>query len=296
MRVETFYLIDFENVNNGGIEHIATLSKTDHVHIFSTKNALKIRMDLAFSKNIDIHAHIVPAHKQSLDMHLVSYLGYLLGNYGNQRAYIIISKDTDYDDIIKFWKNEGYSNIVRKSSIQGNLSAEEKTNVQPTQNVNTTINAGMAYKFFGDDRSELNLFMQHGLVKMGYAHNDANKICKYVIAHCNDERMLSGIHNDLKREYRDYSKIYEDVKSILGKFATSKSRIAKRESRVRSFFGQHFRKKLYVDKKEKIITLILNAKSKQEINNGLMNLYPDGKVVRHIYQTIQPLLEELPAK
>ena len=49
------------------------------------------------------------------------------------------------------------------------------------------ISAGMAYEFEGDDRSELNLFMQHGLVAIGYDRNSANRICKFVIAHCNDE-------------------------------------------------------------------------------------------------------------
>lgn len=297
--METFYLIDFENVHNEGLENIDSLSKDDHVHIFSTENALNIRMDIVFAKGIDIQGHIVPIRKQSLDMHLVSYLGHLLGIHGKQCAYTIISNDTDYDNIIKFWKDEGYPNITRKQKIPGNTANQQKI-VQSTssiaQTVNSKINAGMAYEFSGDDRSELNQFMQHGLMAMGYSGNDANRICKYVIAHCNDERMLSGIHNDLKGEYDDYSEVYEDVKTILEKFATSKSKVAKRESQVRSFFGQHFKNKIYVDNKEEIISIILNAKSKQQINNALLKLYSDGNIVKHIYQTIQPLMKGLPGK
>ena len=45
-----------------------------------------------------------------------------------------------------------------------------------------SFSAGMAYEFEGDDRSELNLFMQHGLVAIGYDRNSANRICKFVIA------------------------------------------------------------------------------------------------------------------
>lgn len=86
------------------------------------------------------------------------------------------------------------------------------------------------------------------------------------------------------------------TETILGKFASSKSKTAKRETQVRSFFGQHFRKKIYTDNKEEIIRIILNAKSKQKINNELMKLYADGNVVKHIYQTIQPLIKELPGK
>lgn len=165
-----------------------------------------------------------------------------------------------------------------------------------TGTANSRINAGMAYDFSGDDRSELNLFMQHGLVDMGYLGTDANRICKHVVAHCNDERILSGIHNDLKKEYDDYQEVYKDVKTILEKFVASKGKNVKRESQVRSFFGQHFRKKIYVEKKEEIVNIILNAKTKQKINNDLMKLYADGNVVKHIYHTIQPLIKDLPGK
>lgn len=298
--METFYLVDFENVHNEGLKNIDFLTETDHVYIFSTENASNIRMDIAFSKRIDIGGHVVPARKQSVDMHLVSYLGHLLGIHGKQCAYVIVSKDRDYDNIIKFWKEEGYSNISRKQKISGALK-NQKEAVQPvaattTQTANSKICAGMAYNFSGNDRCKLNQFMQRGLVTMGYANDDANKICKYVVAHCNDERILSGIHNDLRNEYDDYLKVYEDVKTILGEFVSSKSEISKRESQVRSFFGQHFKKKIYVDNKEKIISIIINAKTKQQINNDLMKLYANGTVVKHIYQTIQSLVKDLPGK
>ena len=37
--VETYYLIDFENVNNAGLICSRHLDYHDHIHIFSTKNA-----------------------------------------------------------------------------------------------------------------------------------------------------------------------------------------------------------------------------------------------------------------
>ena len=291
--METFYLIDFENVHNDGIANIESMTKEEHVHIFSTQNATNIRQDI-FWLNGDIKSHLVPMRKQSLDMHLVSYLGYLLGVYGEECSYVIISKDKDYDNIVKFWKEEGYPNISRKEKLPGTASTQRqktqtvsqtKSNVQT---VNSKISAGMAY--------ELNLFMQHGLVAIGYDRNSVNRICKFVIAHCNDERMLNRIHNDFKNFFNNYSEVYEDVKSILEKFVQSKSKVAKRESQVRSFFGQHFKKKIYVDCKEEIIQIILKSETKQQVNNGLLKLYSDGTVVSHIYKTIQPLISELPGK
>lgn len=301
--METFYLIDFENVHNEGLENIDTLTKDDHVHIFYTENALNISLDIVLVQGIDIKGHKVPVRKQSLDMHLVSYLGYLLGiNKGKQCAYVIISKDTDYDNIINFWKEDGYQNISRKQKIPGDTPLQKKTTAQATvpavtQTVNSKINAGMAYEFSGDDRSELNLYMQHGLVAMGYSRNSANRICKCVVAHCNDECMLNKIHNDIRAAFNDkYSEVYEDVKSILGKFVSSKSKITKRESQVRSFFGQHFKKKIYVDNKEEIIRIILDATNRQQVNNGLLKLYGDNNIVKHMIQTLQPVIKELPGK
>ena len=212
--METFYLIDFENVHNDGIANIESMTKEEHVHIFSTQNATNIRQDI-FWLNGDIKSHLVPVRKQSLDMHLVSYLGHLLGVYGKECSYVIISKDKDYDNIVKFWKEEGYPNISRKEKFPGTASTQRKK----TQTVSQT---------------KTNV--------------------------------------------------------------QSKSKVAKRESQVRSFFGQHFKKKIYVDYKEEIIQIILKSETKQQVNNGLLKLYSDGTVVSHIYKTIQPLISELPGK
>lgn len=89
---------------------------------------------------------------------------------------------------------------------------------KPAQTINNKISTGTSYNPSGQDRSDLNIFMQHSLVDMGYSHNVANCICKFVVAHCNDERMLGEIHNNIKSQFNDYSKVYEDVKQILGKF------------------------------------------------------------------------------
>lgn len=300
--MDIFYLIDFENVHNNGIENIDCLTKEDHVHIFSTQNALDIRPDI-FWLNGDIQSHLVPARKQSLDMHLVSYFGYLLGIHGRQCSYVIVSNDTDYDNIIKYWKEEGYQNISRKQKlpivktpVQANLQTAKKNESQTS---NRKIRTGMAYEFSGDDRSRLNLFMQHELISRGHSGAVASKVCKYVIAHCNDEQILFGIHNDIKAAFEDNNtEIYSDVKSILEKFVSSKNinKDTKREAQVRSFFGQNFKKKLYTDRKEQIIGIILNAKTKQQVNHDLLKLYSDGKVVKHIYQTMQPLIKDLPGK
>ena len=304
--METFYLIDFENVHNEGIENLENITKNDHVHIFSTQNALNIRNDI-FWMNGDIKPHLVPIRKQSLDMHLVSYLGYLLGVHGKNCTYVIVSKDKDYDNIIKFWKEEGYSNISRKENLLGTVTTQKKTEqvaVQvknDTQHAKDKISSVLGCEMKGTDRSELNNYMQHALLERGYPANEANRICKYVIAHCNDDRMLNSIHNDIKNdtclgESHEYATVYGDVKDILKTFTASKSNSDKKEAQIRSFFGQHFKKNIYKDCKEEIIDILLNAKTKMQVNNDLLKLYSDGNVVKHIYTTVQPLIKDLPGK
>lgn len=88
--VETYYLIDFENVNNADLICSRHLDYHDHIHIFSTKNAPKISIEILSNfHSVDYSFHCLPAGKQSLDMHLTAYLGYLLGTNGDKNGWIL---------------------------------------------------------------------------------------------------------------------------------------------------------------------------------------------------------------
>ncbi len=71
--------------------------------------------------------------------------------------------------------------------------------------------------------------------------------------------------------------------------------MGKREQQMRSFFGIHFKKKNYVDKKEEIIQAVLSAETKQQVNNNLMKLFTSEEV-KVIYQRLQSFIKELPGK
>lgn len=115
MAEETCYLIDFENVGLKGLEGAEKLTRHDRVYLFSTRNAPKIdTATLSTFKRTHLLVHEVPAKGQSLDMHLVSYLGYLLGSCEPTPKFVIISNDTDYDDVAKFWNEELGVSVVRR--------------------------------------------------------------------------------------------------------------------------------------------------------------------------------------
>ena len=116
---ETYYLIDFENVGLKGLEGAQNLTKNDWVHLFSTRNAPKINTaTLANFNATNLLVHEVPAKSQSVDMHLVSYLGYLLGSHETAPQIVILSNDTDYDDIVGFWNIENGVIIKRRDKFQ----------------------------------------------------------------------------------------------------------------------------------------------------------------------------------
>ena len=97
-----YYLIDFENVGVKGLKGAELLTDKEVVHLFSTKNAAKIPTAVLakFGSHFP-HFHEVPAKSQSLDMHLVSFLGWVMHEKGLDQEYIIISNDKDYDNIIQ---------------------------------------------------------------------------------------------------------------------------------------------------------------------------------------------------
>ena len=102
------YLVDFENVHLTGLEGIKWLTMEDSVYLFHTNAA--DRIPLGFLDNVSawVRVIIVPPGDQSLDMHLVSFLGYLIGKEEDaETRYAIVSRDSDYKKVTDFW-NKAY--------------------------------------------------------------------------------------------------------------------------------------------------------------------------------------------
>ncbi len=97
------FLIDFENVHEQGLAGIGQLTPEDAVHLFYTKNASKISLDILSEVRAKLAFHKVNVGKQSLDMQLVSYLGYLIGTSGADPEYVIVSNDAGFANTLAFW-------------------------------------------------------------------------------------------------------------------------------------------------------------------------------------------------
>ena len=71
MDMETYYLIDYENVRGDGLKGCQNLVKSDHIIIFFTQNAKSIDMsDISNHGEAELAMIEVPAGKQSADMHI----------------------------------------------------------------------------------------------------------------------------------------------------------------------------------------------------------------------------------
>ena len=126
-QIKTIYLIDYENVHDSGFKGADQLSGKEHVHIFSSANAPYINISSLASLKGKFYFHNVPAGKESLDMNLVSYLGYLIHkNRSKKVIYIIISQDRGYDKVIQYWKKEKGVVIARRNSFEIETKPEEK--------------------------------------------------------------------------------------------------------------------------------------------------------------------------
>ena len=247
--METYYLVDFENVHNEGLKNIDELSKTDHIHIFYTDNAASIKLDIVLTDSVDIKGHNIPIGKQSVDMHLISYLGYLLGaNKGKQCSFVIISKDKGYDNIITFWKEAGYKTITRKEKISGNQkkSGNQVTNNQSNRQQKTQNSTNTnARKLYGQEKCRLNEYVQHALLELGYDSKSTNRICSFVAAVYGEERAFCQLHNLIKNEYEfeyDYIEIYQDVKDILLNYKEEKKANENKEKKKSSQLNTEIQK------------------------------------------------------
>ncbi|MBQ6555499.1 MAG: hypothetical protein IJL89_09720 [Firmicutes bacterium] len=104
-----YFFIDYENVKNQGLEGIEELKADDCVIIFYSANANSITFEMHnkinSSKADIVFEKVNVGKKNALDFQLASYIGYVMGrNEGIDAAYHLVTKDSDFSVIGKFWQ------------------------------------------------------------------------------------------------------------------------------------------------------------------------------------------------
>lgn len=200
-----YYFIDYENVNRGGLNGVAKLNEDDCVRIYYSSSAETLTFGLhrrlnesrAQFKYFKIDVPI----KNAIDCQIVFDIRDISKEH-KKSEFIIVSKDSDYDKAIEYFRNSH------------NLKLKKVTEIC--------------------FREELK------------------------------ENSSTVIEND------------------------------KWESQVRSYYGQHFKKQIYKDNKEKTIQVVLNAKSKSQVKKEILNIYESEKVANEVNKKLQQLIKNLP--
>ena len=212
--METYYLIDYENVKSKELVNCKEFVKTDHMHVFYTENARNIDLDIVNNHgSAEFMTHRVPTGKQVLDMHIVSYMGFLIGkNLEKSIRIYIISKDKDYDKLIDFWSEK--AEIVRTEMIEPKSETERK-NTKKVEN-KTQKNEKTSSK--SDTKAKMNSEVQRILSDHEYG-KEINHIAGIVSSHYGTKTFMRDVHNSLMQEYSDGGEIYQILKPLLSKYS-----------------------------------------------------------------------------
>ena len=237
--METYYLVDYENVGSTGVLKCDGLEKTDHLHIFYTENAKKIDLDIvADHGEAEFVIHKVPIKSQSVDMHIVSYMGYLIGqSTGEKIKIIIISKDTDFDNLIKFWSDKAElarkpkMTVSKKKPQQARKTTQSKAKKQPAETkekrqpeetgTKNPAPEATAKKTAVDPemKTQLNAEIQKTLSQGGFDNRTINNVAKLVGKHYGKGELKRDVHNALMKSYKKHDEIYKAIKAVLSKYS-----------------------------------------------------------------------------
>lgn len=130
----SYYLVDYENVDARGLSGIEQIKDEDCVIIFYSKgNGQKIPIEIIDKYKDKIKFFCVSKGNQSVDNHLMIYMGYLLGKFPDSR-YVIVSKDNGYNTYINTFKKKLNANISRQETISGELLSTKNDSGRQTSN------------------------------------------------------------------------------------------------------------------------------------------------------------------
>jgi len=276
--IDTYYLVDYENVGSNGLSGCKNMVASDHIIIFFTQNARKIDMaEIANHGAAELKMIELPAGKQSADIHIGSYLGYLAGK--SKCNIVIISNDTDFDNIIKFWKKELDISVSRRKKLQETTVKKQSTaQVSATTSKEAQIRSLFVQKFNKSPYIE----KKEAIITLFLNAKDKQSL--------NTELTKLIPSSNIPALYKAFK---EFIKNLPSTKSMAKIDKKKREAQFKSVYGQHFKKGVYKEKRVKIISILVNATTKQQVNSELCKIIPSENVSKIIKQ-FQPLLKDLP--
>ena len=251
---------------------------SDHIIIFFTQNARKIDMaEIANHGKAELKMIEIPAGKQSTDIHIGSYLGYLAGK--SKCNIVIISNDTDFDNVIKFWKKELCISVSRKKKLQGTTVKKQNTKqVSVTTSKESQIRSLFGQKFNKSPYST----KKEAIITLFLNAKDKQSL--------NNELTKLIPSSNIPALYKAYK---EFIKNLPSNKSNSKVDKNMREAQFKSVYEQKFKNGVYKEKQDRIINILVNSTTRQQINSELCKIIPSenvSKIIKHF----KPMLKNLP--
>lgn len=279
--METHYFIDYENAGQNGLKGCENLSSTDYIHMFYTDNSKNTTFDFIINHGkaiLDIRK--VPTGGQSLDKHLIAYLGYLVGKNANKKIeYVIVSSDKGYDKVGEFLREEYEKECGNSISVSRRTTIAAKKVTQKKDVKQNAEKKAPAVKVDPAKKTKLNQQIQQALSasETEYRPKAINEVAKAVTSLYGNEKFMCDVHNALRNMYPDdYLDVYGDIKSIISKYTTAQDKNADGHN-----------KKLLHNKMQQILSKANAGKDVIAYVPGLVIRHCDEKnALQTIYRTI----------
>ena len=132
--METYYLIDYENIKIAGVKlSYSGIPKNSNVIFFLTSKDKLAESDKPKRADIDCQVFSnIPEGKEFVDKYISAYMGYLAGAYDKEILKVyIVSRNKGYDNIIAFMSD--LVNAERKEQIAEKTQKEAPAIVQKSK-------------------------------------------------------------------------------------------------------------------------------------------------------------------
>ena len=213
--MQTYYLIDYENVGSDGLGDCHSLRNTDHIIIYYTEKANKIDMGkISDHGSSSLEMLEVPAGNQSCDLNIVFYLGVLTErNKDGGCNIIIVSKDKGYDNIVKFRNGKNGVKISRTPKIEVPKPEKKQTLQQPTNTAEKSKNKSNKKSDTSIDKNNI----RNILIRNGFKKDDASYAVSAADSDSNPKKRKETFYKKIVKKYGEQKgrEMYSCIKKYL---------------------------------------------------------------------------------
>lgn len=199
-----YYLVDYENVHMKGLEGMEDISTFDHIYIFFTKHMhRKERRFLVYENYSHIEGIEVAEGKESVDKHILAYMGYLMSVIDKNSKIYIVSQDKGYDKIAQFMENRTGVVVERIPKIRYSPSKIEFAS--------------------DEDYDSVKLFVEQDVAKWlrfaGFISPTTYEVSEVVTRLYGDLEISSKVYIELRDMYENCDEVYDAIKPLLINYA-----------------------------------------------------------------------------